>query len=126
MREAEARERKRLMEIKMREEKIQKMMDSMADVDTNQGAALERKQEKEYIQQCIHKDELASQQDILKKQQQKRQHLQLKSFLDQQVNIKKQQMYEEKVQNHDFMASWVKKANAEILISDENKRNLKS
>jgi len=35
MREAEARERKRLMEIKMREEKIQKMMDSMADVDTN-------------------------------------------------------------------------------------------
>ena len=82
MKEAEARERKRQLEIKRREEKIQKMMDAMADVETNKGVALERKQEKEYIKQCIHKDELAAQQDILKKQQQKRHNLELKSFLD--------------------------------------------
>ena len=42
-------------------------MDSMADVVTNKDKDLEKKQEKEYIQQCIDKDDQAHVADLNKK-----------------------------------------------------------
>jgi len=63
----ETREQKRLEEIKKREERINNMLSKMGDVNHNKDKDLERKQEREYIKQCIEKDEQAALQDLNKK-----------------------------------------------------------
>ena len=49
-------------------------MDSMVDVIKDDGKELQLKQEREYIQQCIEKDEQAHLQDINKKHQSRVKH----------------------------------------------------
>ena len=67
MRVALEKEQARDREMAARAKRIQDKMDSMADVVRDNGKELQLRQEKEYIQQCIAKDEQAHLQDIDKK-----------------------------------------------------------
>ena len=57
MRMALEKEQQRERETQERSKKIQALMDNMADVVKDNGKELQLKQEKEYIQQCIDRDE---------------------------------------------------------------------
>ena len=59
MRVALEKERAREQAIADRSKRMQAVMDNMADDIKDNGKALQLKQEKEYIQQCIEKDEQA-------------------------------------------------------------------
>ena len=61
MRMALEREQQRERETQERSRRIQQLMDNMADVVKDNGKELQLKQEKEYIQQCVEKDEQARQ-----------------------------------------------------------------
>ena len=63
----EAKEQKRLDEIKAREDKISSIMNRFGDQIVHKDKDMQRKQEREYIQQCIEKDEEAAMQDQRKK-----------------------------------------------------------
>jgi len=81
MRIALEKERKREREMKERSERIQAMMDNMADVVKDNGKELQLKQEREYVQQCIEKDEQARLQDINNKQKLRNNHQRLNEQL---------------------------------------------
>lgn len=56
----EAREKKRLDEIKKRGDKISSIMNRFGDQIVHKDKDMQRQQEREYIQQCIEKDEEAA------------------------------------------------------------------
>lgn len=74
MRMALEKERAREAEIAERNRRIQAVMDSMGDVVKDNGKELQLRQEKEYIQQCIEKDEQARLQDINNKNRNRMKH----------------------------------------------------
>jgi len=76
-------ERKRERETKERGERIQRVMDSMAEVVNNKDKELERKQEREYIQQCIEKDEQSQLYDLDKKNKDRNRAKQMNEVLNQ-------------------------------------------
>lgn len=96
-------EQRRERETKERGERIQKVMDSMADVVTHKDKELERKQEREYIQQCIEKDEQAHLQDLNKKNQARNRAKQLNDVLTQQMNEKRMVREADQKANASFM-----------------------
>jgi len=57
-------------------------MDNMADAVKDNGKALQLKQEKEYIKQCIEKDEQARLQDISNKHKARAKHQELNEILN--------------------------------------------
>ena len=112
-------ELKRDKEIKERGERIQRVMDSMADVVTNKDKELERKQERDYIQQCIDKDEAAHLQDLDKKQRDRNRAKQLNEVLSQQMKEKQMVREGEQKANASFMHRWV-----ETMDKEEQKRSM--
>ena len=74
-------EKAREEEMANRGKRIQAVMDGMAEVVRDNGKELQLKQEKEYIQQCLEKDEQARLQDIDKKTKQSLKHQQLNQVL---------------------------------------------
>lgn len=66
-----------------RGKRIQAVMDSMGDVIRHNDKEMMLKQEKEYIQQCIEKDEQAHLQDINRKNKDRLKHQQLNDQLTQ-------------------------------------------
>lgn len=114
-----AAEKKRADEIKAREERIQKTMDRMADVVVNKDKEMQKKQEREYIQQCIEKDEQAHLQDINKKQQDRQRAKALNDVLTAQMNEKKLRNDGEHRADMSYMNRWM-----EHMEVDNKKRNL--
>lgn len=91
MQAAVDKETRRAEEIKQRDEKIQKIMTRMGDViqgDKDKKQQIEA--EREYIKQCLNRDEQARKQDALAKQMKRQKNLEVKAFLDNQVQVKKQ------------------------------------
>ena len=100
MKETLDKELKRAEEIKMRDQKIQKIMNRMGDViQGDKDKNLQRQAERDYIQQCLKRDEQARLQDIMSKKDKRQKNLEVKAFLDNQVSAKKQQKYELLEQN---------------------------
>lgn len=81
-------------------------MDSMADVVNNKDKEMQLRQDREYIEACIAKDDQAALQDINKKAQGKKKHEQVKQILDQQVREKQLQKDNEIRSNKSFMHRW--------------------
>ena len=77
MRLADEQETTRQNEIAERGKKIQRVMDQMGDIVKDNGKELQKKQEREYIQQCIEKDDHAHLQDIDRKNKDRLKHQQL-------------------------------------------------
>ena len=63
-------------------------MDSMAEVVNNKDKEMQMKQDREYIEACIAKDDQAQLQDIEKKRAVRQKHESVKTILAQQVREK--------------------------------------
>lgn len=104
----EAKERNRLEEVRLRNEKIEKVMTKMGDVIVHRDKELQRQQEREYIQQCIEKDNQAHLQDMDKKRAYRQKQQEVCRFLDNQVYEKKQMKKNYDDTNTKFMEAWTK------------------
>lgn len=82
------------------------MMDKMADVVDNRDKELQLKQEREYIAQCIEKDEKDNLNDLNKKMQMREQHRKIREVLDAQVRTKQQIKEGEDRANRSYMKKW--------------------
>ena len=76
-------------EMAERGRRIQAKMDKMGEVIRDNDKELQLKQEREYIQQCIEKDEQAHLQDINNKNKKRLQHQELNQVLAGQMNEKR-------------------------------------
>ena len=85
-------------------------MDSMGEVVKDNGKELQLKQEKEYIQQCIEKDEQARLQDINKKNKNRAKHQQLNEVLNQQMREKRLKQEQDARANKSYMHRWMERA----------------
>ena len=74
------------------------------------------KQEKEYIQQCLEKDEKARLQDISKKNKARAKHQQLNEILTNQVREKRMREENDARANKSYMNRWIERA-------DEDNKN---
>ena len=81
MRVALEKEKAREAEIAERGRRIQEKMDKMGDGIRDNGEEMRLKQEKEYIKQCIDRDEQAQLFDINKKHKTKAKHMELTQAL---------------------------------------------
>ena len=91
MRMVRQKEIEREQEMAERGRRIQAVMDSMGDVVRDNGRELQLKQEKEYIQQCLEKDEKARLQDIDKKNRDRQKHERLNQVLATQIRERRMQ-----------------------------------
>lgn len=107
MRVALEKEQAREREIAERGRKIQQKMEAMGEVIRDNGEEMRLKQEKEYIKQCIEKDEQAQLHDINKKHQIKAKHIELTQALAQQVNEKRLREENDQRANKSYMHRWV-------------------
>ena len=99
--EAEAR---RAQALKDREAKIQAVMNSMGDqIGSGKEKELIKKQERDYIKECIANDERAKKQDDEKKRAKKEKNIEVRTYLDQQVQDRKAREQNEKVTNKQFV-----------------------
>lgn len=80
---------KREQEIRERDEKIQKIMTRMGDVVVVKDKELARKAERDYIEQCLLKDEQSRRQDLQDKQMKRQKNIEVRHFLEAQVQDKK-------------------------------------
>lgn len=76
---------KREQEIRERDEKIQKIMTRMGDVVVVKDKELARKAERDYIEQCLLKDEQSRRQDLQDKQMKRQKNIEVRHFLEAQV-----------------------------------------
>ena len=106
-------EKKREQVTKEREAKIQRVMDRMADVVTHKDKDLQKKQEREYIQQCIEKDEQAHLQDINKKMQNRNRAKEMNEVLNAQMREKKLKAESENRANVSYMNKWMESMDAD-------------
>lgn len=104
-------EAKRDQAIKERGEKIQKVMDSMAEVVNNRDKEMERKQERDYIAQSIEKDEQAHVLDLNKKLKARQNAQKMNQVLTQQMKEKQQARDNDIRANQSFMNRWVEQMN---------------
>ena len=107
MRVAAEKEQAREREIAERGRRIQEKMDKMGDGIRDNGEEMRLKQEKEYIKQCIERDEQAQLHDINKKHQKKAKHYELNQALAQQVNEKRMREENDARANKSYMHRWV-------------------
>jgi hypothetical protein len=78
-------------------------MAKMGDqVQTNEKELI-KKAEKDYIENCIQKDEQAKQQDILAKVQKRQKNLEMLHYLESQVSEKKSRLTKETESNRQFV-----------------------
>ncbi len=91
-------------------------MDSMGEVVRDNGKELQMKQEKEYIQQCLEKDERARLQDINTKNKARAKHQQLNDVLANQVREKRMREENDARANKSYMNRWIERA-------DEDNKN---
>ncbi len=97
-------EQKRAEEIKQRDEKIQKIMNSMGNIiQGDKDKKLQREAERNYIEEVLRKDELSKKQDEQAKLMKRQKNLEIKAFLDNQVNAKKQAFIEVQDQNKAYI-----------------------
>ena len=97
-------EQKRAEEIKKRDEKIQKIMNSMGNIiQGDKDKKLQREAERNYIEEVLRKDELSKKQDEQAKLMRRQKNLEIKAFLDNQVNAKKQAFIEVQDQNKAYI-----------------------
>lgn len=97
-------EQKRAEEIKQRDEKIQKIMNSMGNIiQGDKDKKLQREAERNYIEEVLRKDELSKKQDEQAKLMRRQKNLEIKAFLDNQVNAKKQAFIEVQDQNKAYI-----------------------
>ena len=82
MRSKELQQLKREQEIKERDDKIQKIMTRMGDVVVVKDKELVRKAERDYIEQCLQKDEESRRQDLQNKQQKRQMNIEVRQFLE--------------------------------------------
>lgn len=82
------------------------MMDRMADVVDNKDKVMQKKQEREYIKQCIEQDEQARINDMNKKVNKRKEQQAINDVLDAQVNAKKQFREGEDKANRSYMKKW--------------------
>ena len=99
--------------IKAREKKIQAVMDRMADVVVNRDKELQKKQEREYIKQCVEKDEQAHLQDINKKMRDRNRAKEINEALNAQMNEKKLREEGENRANVSYMNKWMQSMDAD-------------
>ena len=109
MRVALEKEQARDREMAARAKRIQDKMDSMADVVRDNGKELQLKQEKEYIQQCIDKDEKAKLADINNKHKARAKHHALNEVLAHQVREKRAREEEQARANKSYMLNQVQR-----------------
>ena len=124
MREQEAKDREREEKIKERGARIQAMMDKMADVVDNRDKEMQLKQEREYIAQCIEKDEKDNLNDLNRKMQMREQHRKIREVLDAQVRNKKQVKEGEDRANRSYMKKWTDQTEKDMAMREavETKR----
>jgi len=113
MRLALQKEKDRENAIAERGRKIQAVMDSMVDVIKDDGKELQLKQEREYIQQCIEKDEQAHLQDIHKKHLNRVKHQMLNETLAAQVREKELRAQNDAKANKSYMNRWIERTEAD-------------
>lgn len=85
LKEMDAKEKaivKRENETKERDLKIQRIMAKMGDVEFKNDKELIRKAEKDYIQECLKRDEAARQQDLATKVQKRKKNLEMLHYLE--------------------------------------------
>ena len=99
-------EKRREEAIAQRGARIQKVMDSMAEVVNNKDKEMQMKQDREYIEACIAKDDQAQLQDIEKKRAVRQKHESVKTILAQQVREKQLKKEAEDSSNKAFMNQW--------------------
>ena len=99
-------EKRREEVIAARGAKIQKVMDSMAEVVVNKDKEMQAKQDRDYIAACIAKDEASALQDIDKKRSMRKKNQSIKDVLAQQVREKEMRKAQEKQANSAFMNQW--------------------
>jgi len=85
----------------------------MVDVIKDDGKELQLKQEREYIQQCIEKDEQAHLQDIHKKHQSRVKHQMLNETLAAQVREKELRAENDAKANKSYMNRWIERSEAD-------------
>lgn len=107
MRVALEKEQAREREIAERGRRIQEKMEAMGEVIRDNGEEMRLKQEKEYIKQCIEKDERQQLADINKKNKIKAKHIELTQALAQQVNEKRLREENDQRANKSYMNRWV-------------------
>ena len=118
MRLADEQETTRQNEIAERGKKIQRVMDQMGDIVKDNGKELQKKQEREYIQQCIEKDDHAHLQDIDRKNKDRLKHQQLSQALQEQVSAKRMKLDVDARANRSYMHRWTKQ------VEDDNKERV--
>lgn len=122
------REQAREAEMVERGKRIQKIMDSMGDAVRDNGKELQLKQEREYIQQCIEKDEQAHLQDIDKRNKNRQKHQRLNEELAQQVKEKQLKQENDAKANVSYMNRWMEMADQEqqrrALIEQQRKKKM--
>ena len=80
---------------------------------------LQLKQEREYIAECIEKDQAAAKQDLKKKINIKRKHQEMCNFLDGQVLERRQRTKQEADGNQMYMEEWNAKMDHAYKLSTE-------
>lgn len=79
----EVADRKREDQIRERDDKIQKIMNQMGDVvQVGKEKELRKKAERDYIDECIRKDEEAKRQDLQAKLFKRKKNIEVRSFLE--------------------------------------------
>ena len=97
-------------EMAERGRRIQAKMDKMGEVIRDNDKELQLKQEREYIQQCIEKDEQAHLQDINNKNKKRLQHQELNQVLAGQMNEKRMRQENDARANKSYMNRWIERA----------------
>lgn len=99
--------------IKAREKKIQDVMDRMGDAVVHRDKEMQKKQEREYIKQCIEKDEQAHLQDINKKMRDRNRAKDINEALTAQMREKKLKQEGENRANVSHMNKWMETMDAD-------------
>lgn len=113
--------------MKERDEKIQKIMMKMGEV--NVGGFKEKEQikkaEKDYIDQCLQKDEEARQQDVQSKLEKRLKNLEVRNYLESQVNEKRNKRQIDLDQNKVYIQQLKEKEQEQLRKDQESKSKLK-
>ena len=109
MRIALEKEQAREEEMAERGRRIQAKMDKMGEVIRDNEKEMQLKQEREYIQQCIEKDEQAHLQDINNKHKKRAQHQQLNQVLAGQMREKQMREENDARANKSYMNRWIER-----------------
>eukprot|EP00347_Sterkiella_histriomuscorum_P005983 403354521 len=116
----EQQEKKRADEWNQRENRIQSLMNKMADTVVKRSNQAEKEVENRVMRYQLDKEERDRLADQKKKEQMRRKHQEIKEKLDQQMNEKKKQKEHESFVNDDYMKKWI-----DITEKDANERKQK-